>query len=101
MRIQCAILLGMPKPKAVQQKVIVSTRALIARINRKLHPDDRILKATRGARAEFDLGRFFVLDWRISNIVEHHVDLEDLAKELGVLRPWEQLETEAETELVR
>ena len=44
--------------------VPVSERALIQRINRKLASDLEVLKTARGRRAEFDLGRYYVIDLR-------------------------------------
>jgi hypothetical protein len=45
-------------------EVLVSARAIIQRIKRKLHEDDQVLKRARGARARFDFGDMYVLDWR-------------------------------------
>jgi hypothetical protein len=76
-----------------KQKVPVTERALIQRINRKLHDDDQMVKTTRGGRAEMDLGRHYVLNWRINGVVHTNIDLEDLGRELGVLQDWEGLAT--------
>ena len=74
------------------RRVPVSERALVQRINRKLTKDDEQLHATRpGTRAKFDLGRYYVRDFRRPNIVRMHVDIEDLARELEVLQPWEEM----------
>ena len=71
-------------------KVPVSVRALMARINRKLHATDRALKKARGVgRARLDVGEFYVVSGRRNLAVSTHVDPEDLGRELGVLRPWE------------
>jgi hypothetical protein len=71
--------------------IVVSERALILRINRKLHADDRVLRTTRGARAVKEWGRHHVRDWRLNIVVDDHVDVADLGRELGVLREWETL----------
>jgi hypothetical protein len=65
-------------------------RALIQRINRKLRDEDEVLKIPRG-RARHQLGDFFLLNWRLNIVVHDHVDPEPLARELGVLRPWEKV----------
>ena len=73
----------------------IANRALIARINRLLRHQGqmgRILKASRGARALSDLGQYFVLDIERNIIVLHHVDPENLGRELGVLAQWEHVE---------
>lgn len=42
-----------------KQKVPISERALIQRINRKLLDNDQVLKSARGSRAEQELGGFY------------------------------------------
>ena len=54
----------------------------------------RILKTARSERVELDLGRYFIVDVQGNHIHDHHVDLEKLARDLGVLQPWEELEAE-------
>lgn len=78
------------------QKVPVSERALIQRINRKLKADWRQLKTTRGVRAREDLGYFYVLDTRRNFIIDHHVDLETFGRVLGALAESEELILEEE-----
>jgi hypothetical protein len=70
--------------------VRVSKSALVRRINRKLVHEDEKLHACRGERWRSDLGDFYVKDFRSNFIVTKHVDPVDLAREIGVLRPWEQ-----------
>jgi hypothetical protein len=76
----------------------VSERAIMQRINRKFRSEDgppaRELKKTRGARALLDLGDFYVLNTERNFIDEHHVDPEDLAREMGVLADYEYLAEE-------
>jgi hypothetical protein len=82
----------------VKRTVPVSSRALIQRINRKLLADAdgditraRQVRTPRGGRAKQDLGDLFLLDVGRSFIVDHHLDLETLGRELKVLEPWEKL----------
>jgi hypothetical protein len=70
-------------------KIRVSRRAAIARINRVLAKRDEVLRASRGARCRADLGDHYILDWRINGVVEKDVNVEDVARELGVLHPYE------------
>jgi hypothetical protein len=72
-----------------QTKYPVGERALILRINRRLKASGRMLHVARGARAEQQLGHFFIVDDR-NNIVAHNVDLTELARKLGALKPWEE-----------
>lgn len=82
--------------KAKRQTVPVSTRALVQRINRRLAGDNEQVKQTRaGTRAQAELGDFFVLRFGrggsepSTNVIDTHVDLEELGRELKVLAAWE------------
>jgi hypothetical protein len=76
-----------------KQKVPISRRALIARINRKLANDGwETLKIARGWNAIHNLGEMYLLDVHRNAVTQTNVDLEDFAKEHGVLQDWEQLE---------
>lgn len=72
-----------------RRTVPVTTRATIQRINRKLAPDYQRLRVTRGERWRGELGDFFVVDEFHNTIAQTHVDVEALAKDMGVLRAWE------------
>ena len=72
----------------------VSESAVVQRVNRKLKRDMRMLRKTRGARALVDFGDYYVVDYTHGGIVESQVDVEDLARELEVLKPWERVATE-------
>jgi len=79
------------KEKALP-KVPVSERALIARINRRLRKDGEELRKTRSFRARLDLGYYYIIDISRSFVVEkgfYPCDLVDMARELGVLKPYE------------
>jgi hypothetical protein len=87
----------MQEPTRVQ----VSLPALMARINRKLAPASEQLKAARGARARFDLGEYYVLDYARNFVMAFRVDPEDFGRELGVLKDWEALEGSQEEQPVK
>ena len=76
-------------------KVSVGRKALLARINRKLKPDLRTVRTLRGNRSRREVGDYYEVDLNRNAIVAMHVDLEDYARELGVLTEWERLEEEA------
>lgn len=78
------------KGKVTKLRVRVSRAALMARINRKLAADGEKLEASRSARAKQDLGEFYIRGE--VGINHHNVDPVDLARELGVLKPWEVAE---------
>lgn len=77
----------------------VSTRALLQRINRHLGKQNEQIRATRaGTRARAELGEHYLLRFGrggsepATNIIEGHVDLEQLGRELEVLSSWESVE---------
>lgn len=74
------------------EKVPVTERALIQRINRKLREKGEILKTARGVAAKAEVGRFYVIHADRNILMYHHVGLEAWGKKLGVLQPWEDVE---------
>lgn len=76
------------------QKVPLTMRALLARINRKLANEGqagRAIKAPRGERLQQEVGDYYVIDYSMNAIMSKHVDPEELGRELGVLHPWEEV----------
>ena len=74
------------------QKVVVSERAMAARINRELKKQGESLRRCReDSRWFHDLGQYYTLDLERNVISDKQVDLTELAKKLGVLRPYEVL----------
>jgi hypothetical protein len=71
--------------------VPVTERALIQRINRALRQDDQILRQARGEHARRELGNFYIVDVGRNFLAAQHVDLEALARELGVLKAYEHI----------
>ena len=69
----------------------ISESALISRINRRLAREDEQLHKSRGARCLLELGEYFVRDCNRNFIVAHNVDPEQLGRELGVLKHYEQV----------
>jgi hypothetical protein len=74
-----------------REKVPVSMRAVIARVNRALKPNDEKLKVTRGDRWRHELGDYYVVNWSRNWIVNKQVDPEEMARELKVLQEWERV----------
>lgn len=71
----------MPRIDLRQQPV--SRRALVQRINRRLRYDGQILRKAR--RWNSDTGDNYILDTNTNFVVRGHVDLEQTARQLGVL----------------
>ena len=69
----------------------VTKRALVQRINRALARQEQQLRACRGERAQQELGDYFILNAKQNRIVSRNIDLEELARELNLLAPFEKL----------
>jgi len=75
-----------------RQKVPVSERALVQRVNRVLAKQDERLKTYRGGRSIVQLGRYYIVNVKGNWLVSGNVDLEDLGREVECLEAWEYLE---------
>ena len=71
--------------------VPVTERALVQRINRALRRKGQMLRQSRGERARTDLGDYYVIDLERNVLLLSRVNLEELARELGALQPWERV----------
>ncbi len=69
----------------------VSVRAVEQRINRKLAEKRQRLMRSRSERARAEVGDHYVVDVDRNLLVLHHVNLEALARKLGVLAEWEAI----------
>ena len=80
------------------------------RINRELQHRSQKLRRTRGQKRREQLGEYYVVEtrdrpagplqyvgasavmrMRVNYILKHHVDLETLAHEMGLMAPWQKL----------
>lgn len=77
--------------RATGEQVAVSFQAVIARINRALTKENEQLKTARGGRTRTSVGDHYVADLSRNFVVRQHVDVEELARELEVLAPWENI----------
>tara|TARA_B100001059_G_scaffold212378_2_gene227370 strand:+ start:390 stop:620 length:231 start_codon:yes stop_codon:yes gene_type:complete len=74
-------------------KAKLTERALFARVDRKLQKEGERLRRNReGTRAHDELGSYYVVASDRNTIEATNIDLQKLAKELGVLADWEELE---------
>lgn len=71
----------------------VSERALFARVSRALYRRDGFIlrRCAERSRWFWDLGRFYAIN-ESKHIRHADIDLEEFAKELGVMKPNEALE---------
>lgn len=75
-----------------KNKVGISERALLARLNRKVVADGLQVKKSRpGTASNAELGDYYVVDLNRGVVHSQHIDLEAWARELDVLAVYEQL----------
>jgi hypothetical protein len=67
--------------------VVVNRRALLVRLERALKKDGRKIRVDRIGRQ----ARYLLVDTMKNALVEVDVDLEEFAKKIGVMEPWETL----------
>lgn len=72
--------------------ITISKGTAIKRLNRAMAHDYLQVKTTRSYVAYLEFGDHYVIDFNRNFIADHHVDIEALAKEWGVLRPFERVE---------
>jgi len=73
-----------------QGMLAVTPNALVKRINRKLAPEGEVLKATRSERWRGELGDHYTVN-EANYVSSKHVDLAQLARDLGVLKEGEAI----------
>jgi hypothetical protein len=69
----------------------VTEAALVSRINRRLSREDEQLHKSRGVRCALQLGEYYVRNSRMNLLVVSDVDPEQLGRQLGVLKHYEQV----------
>jgi hypothetical protein len=74
-------------------KVMITQRGALQRINRALAPN-QILKRARPGPATQEHGQFYVVDFKRNFLAQRDVNIEDFARELGVIQPWESVSDE-------
>jgi hypothetical protein len=71
-------------------KILVTERALKLRLRRALQTQGKHLRiTTRQEQRKFGLGRYYVVSNK--GVIDADVDLEHLAREVGVMQSWETL----------
>jgi hypothetical protein len=69
-------------------KLLVTERALTIRLRQALRAEGKHLCiATDQKQKKLGLGRFYVAD--VNGIIDPDVDLEELARKLGIMQSWE------------
>ena len=81
--------MGSTRKAKVNAKAPVSLRALMARLNRHLARERKLLKMSRG-QAKESLGQCYLVHLD-SGSVTKNVDPVVTARRLGLLKPWEEV----------
>jgi hypothetical protein len=97
---------GDATPDGKDETMAITERALLQRVNRRLLAMDQTVRRSRPVRAyvdagypnpyPHDLGKFFRINTRNGFLIETHVDLEGLARDVEALAPGEALAMEAD-----
>lgn len=71
----------------IEMAAPVAREALLRRLERRLNARGEVLRAARGVQARRRLGDWFVVAG--GAVIRDHVDVEQLAREIGALQSWE------------
>jgi len=74
--------------KQTGEKIPITKRALVQRINRHLRKSNEALRGKRDGNT----GEYYLVDFGRNTVVQDVVAIEKLGRELGVLKPFERLE---------
>jgi hypothetical protein len=75
------------------EQITLSERALVKRINRVLKRKGSLgwqLKKARGGKVKSSVGDYYILDIERNFIMQPNVDIEEYAREIGVLQDHER-----------
>ena len=70
----------------------VTESTLVKRINRRLRHRNEAVRKTRNEICRIEWGDFFYITTDTNFIIETHIDIEELGRELHVLAEYEALE---------
>lgn len=68
-------------------KIHVSLWAVTQRINRILAMENKLLLESSGHKAKSDLGDWYIMDTNSNTITSRDCEIEELAREVGALKP--------------
>ncbi len=69
----------------------VSPKTLVQRINRALKPDEKQVNKSRGRMLRSRFGEYYMIRKDDSLLLDDHVNLVELARNLGVMQDFEHL----------
>jgi len=68
-------------------KMQVSLWAVIQRINRILAQKNKLLLESNGNKEKSDNGDWYIMDTKTKTIIARNCEIEELAREIGALKP--------------
>ena len=72
----------------------ITKSALLRRVNRKLaHDQEKVIVSRIDSDAYREFGRYYLQDTHANRVIGSHLDLEELARDLGVLGAAECVES--------
>jgi hypothetical protein len=77
--------------KKKESKVVVSRRAMLARVNRALAADNQALRAYRAAAERAQGFEYFRIDLVRGAVIDTQVKLATVARQMELLKPYETL----------
>ncbi len=69
----------------------MTKRSLVQRVSRALTKEGEVLRKSRGMRMFLNVGEYYAIDRRYNVVTRKGIDLEELGRKLGVLKPHEAL----------
>lgn len=69
--------------------MLISERALLQRLNRRLADEGKEVRKTRGIFAVRELGDFYICN--SDTVLSDHINLQALARKLDCIMPYEEL----------
>jgi hypothetical protein len=75
----------------MEQRVPVTARALVQRINRQLKKNGVVLRRARGEKAISEKGEYYIIDEGSDSLFGMEINIEEYGRELGVLKESEYL----------
>lgn len=75
----------------MEQKIPVSSRAVLARVNRILGKEGKALRFSRSQGEKANLGEGYILNTEKGAIEHSHVSLKEWAQKLGAIKAFEEM----------
>ncbi len=75
----------------VEDRMGMDKRVIIDRVNRRLKRENKKLYRAKSPNIQKDFGSCFIVDLTEGRIAQRHVHLDDFAREIDALEPYEYI----------